>query len=45
MKKALEIVSGLIGVHSLVRRVKADLDEEMKEHHLTSVRWCSNVYK
>lgn len=45
MKEALKIVSGFIGVHSLIRRVKVDIDEEMKEQYLTSARWCGNVYK
>lgn len=43
-KEVFEIVSGLTRVYNIIRRVKADIDEKIKEQHLTSVRWCGNVY-
>ena len=42
--EVFEIISGLRGVYNLIRRVKADIDEKIKETHL-SARWCGNVYK
>ena len=44
-EEASEIVSGLTGVYSLIRRVKADSDEKIKEQHPTSARWSGNVCK
>lgn len=33
-KAAFGIVSGLMGVGDLIRRVEADKDEKMKDHHV-----------
>ena len=43
-KEAFEIVSDLTGVYNLIRRVKADKDEKIREQYPTGVRWCGNVY-